>query len=268
MSKHDTPARRLRHRHGRPDHLPPSRRPGRTPAAAPGAASQEGPARDDQPPPRAGARPGRRHVARRAGTAPGPRGRPLGLLPAAGTRSRTTAAAPRACGTCAPSSTDTSATGPRRSPSGSRTSRRTASSPCGHGCAPPTPRPAPSTSPTAPSRSRPACTAPGSTRTPPCGCACAAATPYGSLRAPDRRGRQGLLLHRRPEGPDGRRWGAGRFWDAFVRPTADARPIRIGRLLDDVADRKHVYVYPAMTTDGTAARPYYTVDNDLAIEMT
>ncbi|MGI5430779.1 transferase [Streptomyces sp. CA-179760] len=62
--------------------------------------------------------------------------------------------------------------------------------------------------------------------------------------------------------------GAGRFWDAFVRPTADARPIRIGRLLDDVADRKHVYVYPAITADGTAARPYYTVDNDLAIEMT
>ncbi|GHA43869.1 transferase [Streptomyces purpurascens] len=62
--------------------------------------------------------------------------------------------------------------------------------------------------------------------------------------------------------------GAGRFWDAFVRPTADARPIRIGRLLDDVADRKHVFVYPAITADGTAARPYYTVDNDLAIEMT
>ncbi|WP_030951274.1 hypothetical protein, partial [Streptomyces sp. NRRL S-481] len=61
---------------------------------------------------------------------------------------------------------------------------------------------------------------------------------------------------------------AGRIWDAFVRPAADEPPIRIARLLDDLADRKHVFVYPAMTADGTAVRPYYTVDNDLAIEAT
>lgn len=62
--------------------------------------------------------------------------------------------------------------------------------------------------------------------------------------------------------------GAARVWDAFVRPTEGAPPIRVGRLLDDVADRKHVYVYPAIETDGSALRPYYTVDNDLAIEVT
>ncbi|MFD5950318.1 transferase [Streptomyces collinus] len=62
--------------------------------------------------------------------------------------------------------------------------------------------------------------------------------------------------------------GAARVWDAFVRPTDGAPPIRVGRLLDDVADRKHVYVYPAVETDGSALRPYYTVDNDLAIEET
>ncbi|MEU1852850.1 transferase [Streptomyces sp. NPDC019990] len=62
--------------------------------------------------------------------------------------------------------------------------------------------------------------------------------------------------------------GPGRIWDAFVRPTADAPPVRIARLLDDLADRKHVFVYPAATRDGTAVRPYYTVDNDLAIEVT
>ncbi|CAL9346138.1 hypothetical protein SUDANB1_00365 [Streptomyces sp. enrichment culture] len=62
--------------------------------------------------------------------------------------------------------------------------------------------------------------------------------------------------------------GAARVWDAFVRPTDGAPPIRVGRLLDDVADRKHVYVYPAVETDGSALRPYYTVDNDLAIEVT
>ncbi|MFC8146409.1 transferase [Streptomyces paradoxus] len=62
--------------------------------------------------------------------------------------------------------------------------------------------------------------------------------------------------------------GAARVWDAFVRPTAGAPPVRVGRLLDDVADRKHVYVYPAIETGGSALRPYYTVDNDLAIEVT
>lgn len=62
--------------------------------------------------------------------------------------------------------------------------------------------------------------------------------------------------------------GAGRIWDAFVRPTADAPPVRIARLLDDLADRKHVFVYPAVTMDNAAVRPYYTVDNDLAIEVT
>ncbi|MFE5759118.1 transferase [Streptomyces massasporeus] len=62
--------------------------------------------------------------------------------------------------------------------------------------------------------------------------------------------------------------GAGRIWDVFVRPTAEATPIRVARLLDDVADRKHVHVYPAIEADGSAFRPYYTVDNDLAIEVT
>jgi hypothetical protein len=62
--------------------------------------------------------------------------------------------------------------------------------------------------------------------------------------------------------------GAGRIWDVFVRPTAEAPPIRVARLLDDVADRKHVHVYPAIEADGSTFRPYYTVDNDLAIEVT
>ncbi|MFJ8593346.1 transferase [Streptomyces sp. NPDC093598] len=62
--------------------------------------------------------------------------------------------------------------------------------------------------------------------------------------------------------------GAARIWDVFVRPTAGAPPIRVGRLLDDVADRKHVYVYPAIEADGSTLCPYYTVDNDLAMEVT
>ncbi|CAL9361867.1 hypothetical protein SUDANB15_00671 [Streptomyces sp. enrichment culture] len=59
-----------------------------------------------------------------------------------------------------------------------------------------------------------------------------------------------------------------RVWDAFLRPAADAPPVRIGRLFDDVADRKGVYVYPRVTVGGAAVRPYYTVDNDLAVEVT
>ncbi|EFE71324.1 conserved hypothetical protein [Streptomyces viridosporus ATCC 14672] len=59
-----------------------------------------------------------------------------------------------------------------------------------------------------------------------------------------------------------------RIWDAFLRPAADAPPVRIGRLFDDVADRKGVYVYPRVTVGGAAVRPYYTVDNDLAVEVT
>ncbi|PAZ11310.1 transferase [Streptomyces sp. SA15] len=61
--------------------------------------------------------------------------------------------------------------------------------------------------------------------------------------------------------------GSG-VWDVFVRPTAEAPLIRVARLLDDVADRKEVFVYPAVTVGGAVLRPYYTVDNDLSVEVT
>lgn len=60
----------------------------------------------------------------------------------------------------------------------------------------------------------------------------------------------------------------GRVWDVFVQPAAGAPLVRIGRLLDDVADRKQVCVYPAITVGDVALRPYYTVDNDLSVEVT
>ncbi|WP_369192936.1 transferase [Streptomyces djakartensis] len=61
--------------------------------------------------------------------------------------------------------------------------------------------------------------------------------------------------------------GANQVWDAFVRPTADAAPVRVARLLDDLADRKHVHVYPAIRSGGSTLRPYYTVDNDFSISV-
>ncbi|MGX1371880.1 hypothetical protein RKD19_007239 [Streptomyces canus] len=58
------------------------------------------------------------------------------------------------------------------------------------------------------------------------------------------------------------------IWDLFVRPAADAPMIRLARLLDDVADRKHVFVYPGATAGKAVVRPYYMVDNDLSLEVT
>ncbi|MDT0341564.1 hypothetical protein [Streptomyces litchfieldiae] len=57
------------------------------------------------------------------------------------------------------------------------------------------------------------------------------------------------------------------FWDVFVRPAAKASRVRVARLLDDVADKKHVFVYPATGIGPLSFRPYYTVDNDLSVEV-
>ncbi|MFK0100290.1 hypothetical protein [Streptomyces sp. NPDC091040] len=56
-------------------------------------------------------------------------------------------------------------------------------------------------------------------------------------------------------------------WDMFVHPCADTPRVRVARLLDDVADRKTVFVYPATTLGGVSVRPYYTLDNDLSLEV-
>lgn len=108
----------------------------------------------------------------------------------------------------------------------------------------------------------------------------------GAAASLHRRGRDGAerRIALRPEGDqdfaftvdyrdlsvDGGQGGAGAapaVWDVYVRPAADAPRIRVARLLDDVADRKTVFVYPAATLGGVTVRPYYTVDNDLAVEV-
>ncbi|MEW1686933.1 hypothetical protein ACIQOF_22025 [Streptomyces sp. NPDC091265] len=64
--------------------------------------------------------------------------------------------------------------------------------------------------------------------------------------------------------------GAGEapvVWDVYVRPATGAPRIRVARLLDDIADRKAVFVYPAAELGGVSARPYYTFDNDLSVEV-
>ncbi|KRV49643.1 hypothetical protein AQ490_20225 [Wenjunlia vitaminophila] len=56
-------------------------------------------------------------------------------------------------------------------------------------------------------------------------------------------------------------------WDLLVRPEREAELVRIGRLLDDVADKKSVFVYPTRQFDEGTLRPYFTLDNDLSIEV-
>ncbi|NBM17921.1 hypothetical protein [Streptomyces sp. GC420] len=68
----------------------------------------------------------------------------------------------------------------------------------------------------------------------------------------------------------GLRKGERRPWDLWLRPGGDAGPeARLARLLDDVPDRKHIFVYPAQRLDTkhgpVSAGPYYTVDNDLSV---
>ncbi|MFB6439312.1 hypothetical protein ACFCVY_21395 [Streptomyces sp. NPDC056411] len=60
-------------------------------------------------------------------------------------------------------------------------------------------------------------------------------------------------------------------WDLWLRPAEGARPVRIARLLDDVADKKQVFSYPALAVSCPAGQvrvgPYYTLDNDLAVRV-
>ena len=68
-------------------------------------------------------------------------------------------------------------------------------------------------------------------------------------------------------------WGGGAdLWNLWLRPAdGTAAPVRLARILDDVADKKEIFTYPVRTVDaphGTATvRPYYTVDNDLSVKV-
>ncbi|MDT0265678.1 transferase [Streptomyces sp. DSM 44915] len=61
--------------------------------------------------------------------------------------------------------------------------------------------------------------------------------------------------------------GASAVWNVFVRPATDAAPVRVSRLLDDVADRKTVFVYPSSVVRGFTFWPYHTLDNDLSVQV-
>ncbi|MEU3756720.1 hypothetical protein AB0H17_28865 [Streptomyces olivoreticuli] len=60
-------------------------------------------------------------------------------------------------------------------------------------------------------------------------------------------------------------------WDLWVRGADGSETARIARILDDVADKKQIFTYPAQTVDASyapaQAGPYYTADNDLALRV-
>ncbi|MEV8564708.1 glycosyltransferase family 4 protein [Streptomyces sp. NPDC051322] len=78
------------------------------------------------------------------------------------------------------------------------------------------------------------------------------------------------------------------YWDLYLRYAPEAAPVKIGRVLDDVIDKKAVYAYPAAVLpkkrpwgalrkaarklrgrpqQRVRVRPYYTVSNDLALTV-
>ncbi|GAA2393663.1 hypothetical protein GCM10010420_18230 [Streptomyces glaucosporus] len=67
---------------------------------------------------------------------------------------------------------------------------------------------------------------------------------------------------------------AGDDWELWLRPGADAEPVRVARILDDIADKQKIVRYPARPAGGgkegdggLLARPYYTGANDLSVRL-
>ncbi|MBT2387014.1 hypothetical protein J7E86_26270 [Streptomyces sp. ISL-11] len=60
-------------------------------------------------------------------------------------------------------------------------------------------------------------------------------------------------------------------WDLWLRTADGSASARIARILDDVADKKQIFTYPARSVDASyapaQAGPYFTADNDLAIRI-
>ncbi|MFE7776671.1 hypothetical protein ACFU5O_22845 [Streptomyces sp. NPDC057445] len=58
------------------------------------------------------------------------------------------------------------------------------------------------------------------------------------------------------------------MWTLWLRPAEGAEPVRISRILDDVWDRKSIFVYPTHEAGGYRATPCYSNDNDLCVRLT
>ncbi|MGI5351452.1 hypothetical protein ACQEU8_25215 [Streptomyces sp. CA-250714] len=72
---------------------------------------------------------------------------------------------------------------------------------------------------------------------------------------------------------------ANRLWDLWLRPAEGAEAVRIARILDDIPDKKRIFTYPAHSVEPrtaqtpetesptATAKPYYTLNNDLAVRI-
>lgn len=58
-----------------------------------------------------------------------------------------------------------------------------------------------------------------------------------------------------------------RLWQLWLRPAEGGPAVRVARILDDIWDRKNVFVYPEHQGDGYRAAPCYTTDNDLCVRV-
>jgi hypothetical protein len=61
-------------------------------------------------------------------------------------------------------------------------------------------------------------------------------------------------------------------WDLWLRPRGETGPrVRVARLLDDIAEKRSVFVYPKARVETghgiVEAEPYYTADNDLSVTV-
>ncbi|MFI9204615.1 hypothetical protein [Streptomyces sp. NPDC053048] len=65
--------------------------------------------------------------------------------------------------------------------------------------------------------------------------------------------------------------GGPEVWDLWLRGPEGAAQVRIARILDDVADKKQIFTYPAQDVAAPYAPaqvgPYYTADNDLSVRI-
>ncbi|MFJ5293999.1 glycosyltransferase family 4 protein [Streptomyces sp. NPDC088348] len=89
-------------------------------------------------------------------------------------------------------------------------------------------------------------------------------------------------------GPAARQLTRNDYWDVWLRYAPQARPVKVGRILDDVVDKKGVYSCPPALVrkrrpwgalrkavrkvrgrpqQWVRVRPYYTVSNDLALTV-
>ncbi|MDT9686192.1 hypothetical protein RND61_29610 [Streptomyces sp. TRM76323] len=91
----------------------------------------------------------------------------------------------------------------------------------------------------------------------------------GEVREVPVEGEDGTFSFTLPYGPlAGPAPDRQRLWQLWLRPSAGAGPVRVARILDDVWDRRNVFVYPQARGDGFRAEPCYSSDNELCVRVT